>query len=280
MTPYDNHLWCSLNFEPFWLISPPRSIGHLMHKHWQIWASGSWTCHFNSLGNVCSTRGTCQDDDIARAQNERHGNGSCLCQEPFFGLNCEFGGCPAGFEYVQLEQWTCQPCREGWYKRSLGNSVTCQPCQANRFMPDVGSVSCHFCKDIWLRVQVNKEKTACARSVVNVLVLPLVLVLATGFFVMLPYVSGLPLQVRDVRRGEEGVMVTTKVRHWMLSGKRRRMYMRHGSFPKCDKSCRVNMCPDSFFIFGAVAAMFSFDALVGLFCLPQLHETWNCAHSP
>ena len=181
-------------------------------------------------GNVCSTRGKCHDDDLARTESAQHGNGSCLCQEPFFGANCELGGCPAGYEYVQRKHWTCVACQKGWYKQAVGNNVPCSPCQANRFMPVLGGASCLRCEDMWLRVQVNKEKTACTRAMVNVLAIPTAFILAAGFFVMLPYVSGLPLAVRDVRLGQEGVMVTTKVRHWMLSGKRK-MHLRCMAHP-------------------------------------------------
>ena len=73
-----------------------------------------------------------------------------------------------------------------------------------------------------LRVKVNKEKTSCTIASVNFLVVP-VLLFSTLFFLILPFVAGLPLQVEDCRLCEEGVIITTRARHWLLDRANRRV---------------------------------------------------------
>ncbi|CAE7707266.1 crt [Symbiodinium sp. CCMP2592] len=197
------------------------------------------TCHAcpgfvaGSSDSTCSTRGRCQDDDYARSHSKRRGNGSCFCQAPFFGDSCEFGECAAGAEYSQHDLFTCQLCQAGWYKTDFGNNASCQPCFSNNYAPDPGSASCFNCHNSWLRVKVNKEKTSCTIASVNFLVVP-ILLFSTLFFLMLPFVAGLPLQVEDCRLCEEGVIVTTRARHWLLDRANRRVQI---SFENTEHPC-------------------------------------------
>ena len=148
-------------------------------------------------GVACSGRGRCLDDAAARQQfpwknrlqlSTVTGNGSCICNEPFWGEGCENGMCPEGQEYGHVEdRFTCHPCFPGWFKPEPGNSERCQVCGSGTFSSQFGSASCSSCRSPRFRSRVDIARISCDFANINVPVAIGVMLCSVLLFLPLPW---------------------------------------------------------------------------------------------
>ena len=204
-------------------------------------------------GTPCSLRGECHDAHRAAqlaletGVADAHinltafGEGHCECPEPFHGENCELGQCPAGFEYVKGNLWSCRPCDPGSFKPAAGNGDGCEPCPDGHFAELQGSSSCSACTRVFWRVDVTQDKAGCQYSQMNQYVgLPIVLI-SMLLLLPLPFACGLPIVVVDIRTLEDRVLVTTNGQHHILScAGQVRVRFRGTQIPWLDDPSKVN----------------------------------------
>ena len=148
---------CSAQF-----VSTPRSsLGH------QCQACPAW----GSENGTCNSKGFCWDDLAAQAASGEsrtslrllRGNGSCSCNEHFFGDDCSQGLCPSGMEAamdLQKKSLFCRQCLPGFGKKEEGNhactacapgtmstaSGICQSCEQGKYQSVGGKADCSACE--------------------------------------------------------------------------------------------------------------------------------------
>lgn len=183
----------------------------------------------------CSGRGICNDDLHVRAQRWQsksqpigpsmpvptnishfHGDGTCVCEPPFSGENCEMGLCLPGHKYVQSSLWRCEPCMPGSFLSSYGLQTYCNLCTGNAYAPSSGSKQCVPCESKWWRTEVNGERTSCEASFLNLPACAALLLLSFLLFAVVPFLANRPMRVADVQLKEGALTLTTSGRHWLL----------------------------------------------------------------
>ena len=209
-------------------------------------------------GHVCSQRGHCNDTRFAATHAQEipnrvssianlsaHGNGHCICPEPFAGESCEFGQCNAGSEYTKEgELYSCKPCAPGYFKPEAGNDQICEPCQSGRFAEHSGSSSCEACVHAWWRMEPSQQKDGCHFSHINEYEAIPLLVVSTLLFFVLPFACGLPTEILDIATLDDRTILTTNGRHHLLArhGKPVKVCLRHTGVPWLDeKVCYVQV---------------------------------------
>ncbi|CAK9060319.1 unnamed protein product, partial [Durusdinium trenchii] len=123
-----------------------------------------------SEAGPCNGKGRCFDDQLSADFLTQQGltviqplgNGSCWCNTPFLGADCNEGECPAGTELSRFSNGTlsCTSCLPGFGKEAAGNrqcqacepgmfsngSGFCQPCEAGMRQASYGQAACEFCQ--------------------------------------------------------------------------------------------------------------------------------------
>ena len=181
----------------------------------------------------CSGRGICNDDLHARQRWHKsqpmdlsvpvptnisrfHGDGTCICEPPFAGENCEMGLCLPGHKYVQSSLWRCEPCMPGSFLSSYGLQPYCNLCTGNTYAPSSGSKQCLPCESKWWRTEANGERTSCEASFLNLPACAALLLLSFLLFAVVPFLANRPMCVADVQLKEGSLTLTTSGRHWLL----------------------------------------------------------------